>query len=390
MKNRILFFGLLIAALSMLCFASCSPDYQTEFEVKSLFVKDKDLSPIKFNIDGGSKEITVQTNIAVENWSATSNSDWCKVEKLSDKIIISAGHSDQFRTRNAKVTIAYGHISYEIAVSQYGETPVLLIDGQREGTVKTVGADGGGFTVTVNSNLEIDYVNIPDYVSWLKLVSVTSNGNEKALRFEVDPNYTIRSRQVVITLQSSENHYYTSSFIASQSERVWGDLTQIPVALRLDMLSANATEAGDGQGLPGLIDDNVSTFYHTLWSKPSPGGKPHYVQIKLDTPLTFIAIEYRGRGGGNAPGDVKRAGIWVSNTGNDVDSEWTKATTVTYNMSTPVNTRYKMNEQIAYLGAPYKYIRFVPEARRNADPIVSTGTVGWWNMADMYVYTFNP
>lgn len=390
MNKRILYFGLIAAVISALSFISCSPDYETDFEVKTLEVKTRDLAMIKFDISGGTKEIPVITNLSVGDWNASANAEWCKVEKQSEKIIVSAGSSDQFRARTAVVTIAYGHQSYEINVQQSGEQPVLLIDGEREGVVKTAVADGGEFEVNVNSNLNLDYVNISDMASsWIELVGVDDRGGIKVLNFKVKPNYVNTSRETVITLQSSQNHLYTSSFIVEQEKRVWGDLVQIPVELRLDMLSANATQAGDGQGLPGLIDNDINTFYHTLWSGASPGGKHHYVQINLDEPLAFIAIEYHGRSGGNQPGDVKRAGIWVSETGVDNDSEWIKAATVTYDMNNPVNTRYKMNEQIAYLGGAYKYIRFTPEARRNADPIDPSGSVGWWNMADMFVYTFD-
>lgn len=389
MKKRILFSRLMIIILAAMGFHSCSPDYETNFEVKSLYIKHRDLSPVKFEVDGGNKDIPVETNIPVENWSASSNAEWCIVDKESNKVKISAAKSELYITRVARVTIAYGHQSYDVLVSQNGTAPILLIEGEREGVVKEAGVDGGSFTVDVESNLVIDYVNIPEVASWLELVSITGTGNIKTLTFNVAPNYNVSVRETEITLQSLDNFTYLSSFNVRQAERDWGVLSPIPVDLRLDMLSANASEPNDGGGLAALIDNNISTFYHTLWSGVSPGGKPHYVQIDLDEPLSFIAVEYHGRGGGNAPGDVKRAGIWVSETGNNVDSEWTKVTSVTYDMDTPKNELYKMNEQVVYLEGEYKHIRFVPEARRNADPIDSSGTVGWWNMSNFYLYTFD-
>lgn len=389
MKKNTLLFGLMMVVMSVLGFSACSPDYETNFETKTLIVKYRDLSLINFKIDGGNKVIPVETNVDVNNWTAVANADWIVVEKQADNVKVSAGHNDQFRTRMGKVTIAYGNQSYDIIVNQTGTEPILLIDGEREGVVKEAGVDGGSFTVDVESNLVIDYVNIPEVASWLELVSITGTGNIKTLTFKVAPNYNVSVRETEITLQSLDNFTYLSSFNVRQAERDWGVLSPIPVDLRLDMLSANASEPSDGGGLAALIDNNISTFYHTLWSGVSPGGKPHYVQIDLDEPLSFIAVEYHGRGGGNAPGDVKRAGIWVSETGNNVDSEWTKVTSVTYDMDTPKNELYKMNEQVVYLEGEYKHIRFVPEARRNADPIDSSGKVGWWNMSNFYLYTFD-
>ena len=155
-----------------------------------------------------------------------------------------------------------------------------------------------------------------------------------------------------------------------------------------DMLSGNATEPNEGS-LAALLDNNINTYYHTLWSGASPGGKPHYLQINLNQSISFFAVEYHGRGGGGLAGDVKRAGIWVSKTGNDIDAEWIKAGIITFDMTTPKNERFKMNEQVLYLGEEYKYIRYIPEARRNADPLDPSGTVGWWYAADMFFYTFD-
>lgn len=386
MKNRILFLGLVAMLLTALSFNSCSPDYETEFEVKTLKVKNRDLSAIAFDVSGGSKEIPVETNLLVEQWVASSNAEWCKVDKQSGKVTISAGSSDLYRPRVAVVTIAYGHQSYEIQVRQSGEEAILLIDGEREGVVKTIAPNGGDFEVTVTSNMPLDYINIPELGvrgPWIELTSIEDISGGQILKFTSIRNMDNSTREAVVTLQSSKNHLYTSSFIVSQSS-VWK-----PVELRLDMLSANATQDNDGGGLPALIDNNMGTYYHSLWSGPAPGQKPHYIQIEFDEPLEFIAIEYHGRGGGNAPGDVKRAGIWVSETGGDDDSEWTKAATVTYDMNTTVNTRYKMNEVVAELGGEYKYIRFIPEARRNADPLDPSGGNGWFNMSDMFVYTFD-
>lgn len=384
MKKRILFSRLMIIILAAMGFHSCSPDYETNFEVKSLYIKHRDLSPVKFEVDGGYKDIPVETNIPVENWSASSNAEWCIVDKESNKVKISAAKSELYITRVARVTIAYGHQSYDVLVSQNGIAPILLIEGEREGVLKEIDVNGGDFSLEVESNLELDYVNIPETSKWIKLKSISSTGNNKILTFSALPSYLTDVREATITLQSSANHTYTSSFIVKQAKREW---VWSPIELRLDMLSANATQSGDGGGLPAVIDNNIGTYYHTLWSGPAPGQKPHYLQIDLDDPVTLFSIEYTGRNGGGSAGDVKRAGIWVSETGNDIDSEWTKAAVVTYDMTTPKNSHFKMREGVIVLDKGYKHIRFIPEARRDADPIDPTGTKGYWNMADIYLYS---
>lgn len=387
MKKNRLFFVILGIISFMIGVHSCAPDYETEFEVKTLKVPDQYLAPIHFSIEGGQKDIAVETNVPVENWKAESNADWCKVEKSAGKAVISATQNDLHMTRVALVTVSYGHQSYNIPVSQTGLQASILIEGQTSGVIKEVDVDGGEFSVVLESNVVIDNITVPDTTTWLKLSGpVVENGTQKTLKFAVEPSYAGRIRYSTILVQSSQDFSKVVTFVIKQNERIWSDPIAVP--LTLDMLSANATQYGDGQGLPGLIDNDINTFYHTLWSDVSPGGKPHYVQINLTEALRFIRFDYHGRNGGGGQGDVKRAAIFVSETGGDDDSEWFKAATITYDMSLNQRGALYVGNDVTDLGNPYKYIRFIPEARRNADPIDPSGYNGWWNMANMFLYKF--
>ena len=60
----------------------------------------------------------------------------------------------------------------------------------------------------------------------------------------------------------------------------------------------------------------------------------------------------------------------------------------TYTLPGSRGQHVEPNENIK-AGKPYKYIRFIPEARRDADPIDPSGGNGWWNMAGIYLYKIN-
>lgn len=81
MKKNILLIALVGMFFAALGLQSCSPDYETNFEVKTLVVPDKSLSPVYFNIDGGESEAKVNTNVPFDMWTASSNADWLMVEK---------------------------------------------------------------------------------------------------------------------------------------------------------------------------------------------------------------------------------------------------------------------------------------------------------------------
>lgn len=65
------------------------------------------------------------------------------------------------------------------------------------------------------------------------------------------------------------------------------------VTITEDMISVSSQHPGDGDGAPALIDGDVTTYWHTLWS--THNGDPvfgEYVDIALKTPLKAIVFTY--------------------------------------------------------------------------------------------------
>ncbi len=591
MKKNILIIGLagMIGISSGLI--SCSPDYETEFNVQSLIVPDKSQAPIIFPLEGGQHEIEVQTNVPFGEWHAESNAEWCSITPQENKVVVSAGENSIYKQRRAEITIFYGHQSYSIIVSQFGLEPIILVgeDLIQEGYVKEIDAEATTLTIPVASNLVLDNIIVPDTCDWVHLPdkaaslkstrAATADVEKYNLSFTLDQSTDTVVRYCTVVLQSSQNYNYTTSFVIKQQKRGYiidideskkayqvkstGEtitipfkvngpadaytyeieeaarewITPVPVTrsmrdasesfiiqpniiekervghitfrstdptkpneftvtvtqekfipippegvknltatpgagfiklkwempeevnftamkityydpvartdkeieiadnittlfivdntfkcageyeftlktygptgmeteqpaivkgtsdesvikarinLTLDMLSANATQPGEGS-LGELIDGKINTYYHTLWGGTSPNKQPHYLQIDMsELPLQSLRFEYDGRHNGNGAGDVKRVGIWGSNNNNT----WTLMGKETYVLPGSRGQHVEPNENIQ-ADKPYKYIRFTPEARRDADPIDPSGTNGWWNMADIYLYKIN-
>lgn len=223
MKKNILLItlvGMLFAALGLY---SCSPDYETDFEVKSLVVPDKSLSPVYFNIEGGESVAQVNTNVSADLWTASSNAEWLKVDKQADQVKISAGSNDIYTTRLARVTIEYGHQSYDIVVTQLGKESTILVDGKRDGVLKHVTATQERLDVEVLSNLTLNNVIVPDTVSWVRLMPETRVGDNtgvlQTLSFDLDANTDTIVRFCEVILQSSDNYDYITTFTIVQAER---------------------------------------------------------------------------------------------------------------------------------------------------------------------------
>lgn len=231
MKNNILIIGLagLLGLSSAL--TSCSPDYETEFNVETLVVPDKSQAPITFPLTGGEHEIVVQTNVPTERWNATSNAEWCKIEKQDGKVLVSAGANNIYKQRKAEITIEYGHQSYPITVSQFGKEPAILIgdDLKQEGHIEIIDAEREMLTIPIATNLNLDNIIIPDTCNWIRLAEqpkafdaknrAAEDVNKQELKFTLDKSTETAIRYCTVILQSSQNYSYAASFLIKQQPR---------------------------------------------------------------------------------------------------------------------------------------------------------------------------
>lgn len=231
MKKNILIIGLagILGISSGLI--SCSPDYETEFNVETLVVPDKSQAPVVFPLAGGEHEIEVQTNVPLERWSAQSNAEWCKIVQQEGKVLVSASANNIYKRRQAEITVAYGHQSYSITVSQFGKEPAILIGDklQQEGYVEIIDAEREVLTIPVSTNLDLDNIIIPDTCSWIHLAEKPAafdtktraavDVNQQELKFVLDKSTETAVRYCTIILQSSQNYSYTASFLIKQQPR---------------------------------------------------------------------------------------------------------------------------------------------------------------------------
>lgn len=365
MKNIII--TLIALSIGLAGLTSCAPDYETEFEVKTLIVPDESLAPISFPIEGGTRTAIVETNVVESAWTVTSNADWLTVKKAAGKVDISAGANDTFDVRIGQVTISYGHQTYNIPVSQGGKTPQLLVEGARQGVEKVVPAQQSTVTVTVKSNMNIDNILITDTASFVNVVSiedVAGKTDEKKITFNVKLNLSRNTRYSTITIQSSDNYNHTATFLITQA-----GIKFVQIPLTVDMLSSNAQEPNEGP-IGNLLDGNSGSFFHSAWSYSI--SEAHNIQVKLNDPITGCIFWYQNRNNGNGkPIDVT---IDVSADG----TTWTELAHITSGLPTAASSTYES----AYLSSetPFTYFRYTVHK-------TNSGTAPtFFNMAEFKMY----
>ena len=283
MKKNILIIGLTGILGTFVALSSCGPDYETEFNVLTLTIPSESQAAVVFPLSGGEHEIEVETNVALDNWTVSSNAEWCKLQKQEGKVTVSADQNEGYKQRIAEVTIAYGHQSYSISVKQFGLEPVIDIPGLTDDGMKAVDAKATSLSIQVNTNLNLDVITVPDTCNWVRFnepKELKAKKGQKAVKaedivkknlvFSLDQNTDTIVRYCTITLQSSQNYNCVGTFIIKQQPRGYiVDIDDAHKVFEVKAMGETITIPFKVNGPAGaeyeyVIDENVQT-----WIKPA-------------------------------------------------------------------------------------------------------------------------
>ena len=283
MKKNILIIGLTGILGTFVALSSCGPDYETEFNVLTLTIPSESQAAVVFPLSGGEHEIEVETNVALDNWTVSSNAEWCKLQKQEGKVTVSADQNEGYKQRIAEVTIAYGHQSYSISVKQFGLEPVIDIPGLTDDGMKAVDAKATSLSIQVNTNLNLDVITVPDTCNWVRFnepKELKAKKGQKAVKaedivkknlvFSLDQNTDTSVRYCTITLQSSQNYNCVGTFIIKQQPRGYiVDIDDAHKVFEVKAMGETITIPFKVNGPAGaeyeyVIDENAQT-----WIKPA-------------------------------------------------------------------------------------------------------------------------
>ena len=283
MTKNILIIGLTGILGTFVALSSCGPDYETEFNVLTLTIPSESQAAVVFPLSGGEHEIEVETNVALDNWTVSSNAEWCKLQKQEGKVTVSADQNEGYKQRIAEVTIAYGHQSYSISVKQFGLEPVIDIPGLTDDGMKAVDAKATSLSIQVNTNLNLDVITVPDTCNWVRFnepKELKAKKGQKAVKaedivkknlvFSLDQNTDTIVRYCTITLQSSQNYNCVGTFIIKQQPRGYiVDIDDAHKVFEVKAMGETITIPFKVNGPAGaeyeyVIDENAQT-----WIKPA-------------------------------------------------------------------------------------------------------------------------
>lgn len=156
------------------------------------------------------------------------------------------------------------------------------------------------------------------------------------------------------------------------------------ITLTSDMLSVSESHPGDGDGAPALVDDNVATYWHSLWS--SHDGDPTYgvyIDIALKSPLKAIVLRYctRHNNANGVPTDIV---VYVSNDG----ASWTQIGEESTDDMRNATAAEWITLSAMKSDTSFKYIRMAIIEAKSGDLRLS-GTTNFTALSELQLYGTN-
>ena len=199
MKLKNLFYMLLALPL---VFAACEPTEEPTPEVKEPKLTLTSFDEINFEAEGGQGTITYTLENAVEGveLTATCEAEWVADVTVGETVTFTVAANEETEGRETKVVVAYGELSFEVAVKQAGkaEAPKTPEFNLTSDEVMEFGQDGAIGTITfelVNPVAGVE-IAVKSNQSWVKNLTVREADGEIA--FEVEAN-TGAAREAKIT-----------------------------------------------------------------------------------------------------------------------------------------------------------------------------------------------
>ena len=199
MKLKNLFYMLLALPL---VFAACEPTEEPTPEVKEPKLTLTSFDEINFEAIGGQGEIKYTLENAVEGveLTATCEAEWVADVTVGETVTFTVAANEETEGRETKVVVAYGELSFEVAVKQAGkaEAPKTPEFNLTSDEVMEFGQDGAIGTITfelVNPVAGVE-IAVKSNQSWVKNLTVREADGEIA--FEVEAN-TGAAREAKIT-----------------------------------------------------------------------------------------------------------------------------------------------------------------------------------------------
>lgn len=185
-------FGLIIAVVGLLGFASCSDnDYKYQGKENVIQIVE---SNILFTAEASNGELKFSAPSAV---TATANKDWCHASVNGNTLSINVDANKDYEGRMAIVTLSCGGSKQDVYVQQNG---IIILFDYKTCTLDSIPSKGGNLVIERKS--ATDPVTCTSDAEWLK---VTENENGYELSIAENKSKDARTASITFSAPAHEN-----------------------------------------------------------------------------------------------------------------------------------------------------------------------------------------
>lgn len=259
---------------SLFLFSACSDDDERSEMTPYLRIPEN-VKALHYLKDVQAENIKIETNY--EEWTVTSDKDWCEVHRISSNLEIFRlvlDENDNASIREATLTLKASGITETITVKQLGEEPAILVSPEKLVNIPGIKDD---YELVVTTNVTSFKWDIPEKdKDWLSIAEAPS---EDLTRTMVDSKYILtvqgntkmekRSSTIVFTGTGDEEEHPSVELPILQDKRPT-DAGDVEVGNDVKFKPVNAwasSEQTGPQSISKAYDDltDNDNCYHTKW-----------------------------------------------------------------------------------------------------------------------------
>ena len=305
--------------------------------------------------------VKVVFNVAnLETFMATLTSEQTPVMALkiaSSDATINSEKDRLIRTltvQRPKVGFSSETVNLGMAVGSIDLTAVLDADNLWDFTCDLNDSDIAARVAAYNQANKTNYVALPveNYELASKQFSFVKGNKEAKINLKLKDGATPLDLSKTYLLPLTIENCTKESFELNPAECFV--VVSAKVSISIDMLSSPCTQSGDGAGLPGLIDDNWNTYWHSVWqTNYLDAVYGHSFDVALKAPLSQqLKFQYGTRDYNPVlPLEVK---LWVSENG----KSWTELCHLTAAADKLPGVSSTYMSQTYQLSSKVNYVRF--------------------------------
>ena len=326
-----------------------------------------------FNKDAVTVKIPVSTNLLSDEWSVSSNADWCLAAQSytsgENAVTISLFANKEVDARTTTITVKSAVAEYTVMVRQLGEGPSVWVKNRS----LTISKDGETFEITVTANVEYEVIE-PIDVDWVTKATASSSKKsviESTHRYTASANSNFEPRIARFYFQSKSDANVVDSCLVLQ-EAAQSEISEPKDDIKIKPINATCSSYQGGEGIERSYDDNLNTFYHSAYNNTGANYFPITLTYSFGNNVSKIDyIVYHPRAVGTN-GNFKEFELWVATKSN------------------PTPTKYGDYDFLGNSFASRIAFNEVIENPTEIRFVVKSGVGGFANCAEMEFYQNNP